>query len=40
MTVQTVVALQNIRYLFDLGPHMIVVYVGFKKIGFKLFRLS
>lgn len=38
MAVQTEVALQNIRYLSDLGLHMKAAWVGFEKIRFVLFR--
>lgn len=41
MTVQTEVTLKNIRYVSDLGSHMIAARVGFeKKLDFALFRLS
>ena len=40
MTVQTEVALKNIRYVSDLGPHMKVSWIWFEKIRFVLFRLS
>ncbi len=40
MAVQTEVALQNIEYVSDLGPHMKVTWACFEKIGFVLFRLS
>ncbi len=40
MAVQTEVALQNIEYVSDLGPHMKVAWACFEKNGFVLFRLS
>ncbi len=40
MAVQTEVALQNIGYVSDLGPHMKVAWADLKKSDFVLFRLS